>query len=510
MQTLQIILNIFNFAVLALLLAYYLITNLQWYNYSLGRVLFKHHKQKWHFFYFLLPIIVTLLLLVTLPIKYSAIAVSIGLCAIYIPAFILWIKGLDKKLVFTGRVKRYFLLIIIFISLSSLSYYFYNDLDSKVSLVLCFFLYIFSIFLSVFLSHIIESILFQGYKNRAKRKIESLENLVIIAITGSFGKTSMKNFVAEILSEKYRVYRTQKSVNTLKGLVADINANVSGNIDIYVAEAGARARGDIDSIARLLNPQYAVIGKVGSAHIEYFKTKENTLKTKLELLDSKRLIKAFMHKDNEIKKDYISQDFRENISKIITYPPPDSIKNIESTLSFTKFSMLLDSKWVDFETKILGRFNVDNIAVAALLGFYLGLDSKSLQRAVASLKPVEHRLQRIDAGGKIILDDSFNGNLDGMLEALRLASLHNGRKVIITPGLIECDEASNIALAKRINEVFDLAIITGSLNAALLDSKISKPQKIIMKDKGEMQEILAAHLKSGDLVLFANDAPSFI
>lgn len=502
------ILNIFTFSVLSLFLAYYLITNLQWYNYSLNRVLFKHHKQKWHIFYFFMPILFALLLLIFLPLKYSAIALNVVFLTIFLPSFIFWVKGLDKKLVFTGRVKRYFLLILFFIILSSINYYFSNSLDSKVIHIWAFFVYILGIFLSLICSQIIESILFKMYEKKAKNKLKSLENLVIVAITGSFGKTSMKNFIATILSEKYRVYRTQRSVNTLKGLVADINQNVNENIDIYVAEAGARTRGDIEKIAKLLNPQYVVIGKVGSAHIEYFKTLENTLKTKLELLDSKHLIKAFVHKDNKVKKEYISQDFKENITKIITYPP--EIKNIESDLEKTKFSMLLDSKWVDFSTRILGQFNIDNIAVALLLGHTLGLDSKSLQNAVSRLEPVEHRLQRINAGGKIILDDSFNGNLDGMLEAVRLANLHNGRKVIVTPGLVECDKESNIALARRINDVFDLAIITGALNAEILDSNITKIEKILLKDKASMESILASNLKSGDLVLFANDAPNYV
>lgn len=496
-------LNIFTFSVLSLFLSYYLITNLQWYNYSLRRVLFKHHKQKWHIFYFFVPIIFTLLLLVTLPLQYSAMTLNIVLLAFFTPYFILWVKKLDKKLVFTGRVKRYFLFIIIFIILSGINYYFCNKLDSKVGVILSFLIYILGIFLGLFCSKITESIIFNIYAKQAKYKLKSLSNLLIIAITGSYGKTSIKNFITAILHEKYNVYSSPRSVNTFKGLVADINENLNPNHEIYVAEAGARAVGDVGEISLLLQQHYAVIGKIGNAHIEYFKSLENTYKAKFELLESTRLIKALIQKDNNIK--YI-----QNLDKIELYPPQDCIKNIESNLDFTSFSLLLDSKWVDFKTKILGRFNIDNIVASVLLGFYLGVDILRLQKAVANLQPVAHRLQRIDSAGKIILDDSFNGNLEGMSEAIHLSSLHNGRKVIITPGLVEQDKESNITLANLINDVFDLAIITGALNAELLDTYITKPSKILLKDKSNMESILAQNLGNGDLVLFANDAPNFV
>ena len=133
-----------------------------------------------------------------------------------------------------------------------------------------------------------------------------------------------------------------------------------------------------------------------------------------------------------------------------------------------------------------------------------------MQKAVAKLTPIPHRLQRIDTAQKVIIDDSFNGNLEGMSEAIRLASLHNGRKIIVTPGLVEHDEASNIELAQKIDEVFDIAIITGDLNAKILDTHITTPQKIILKDKTKLEEILAESGKQNDLVLFANDAPNYI
>jgi UDP-N-acetylmuramoyl-tripeptide--D-alanyl-D-alanine ligase len=133
-----------------------------------------------------------------------------------------------------------------------------------------------------------------------------------------------------------------------------------------------------------------------------------------------------------------------------------------------------------------------------------------LSRKIAKLEAIPHRLQKIEAGGKFIIDDSFNGNIEGMLEAVELAKQYKGRKVIITPGLVEANEEMNKKLAMAINEVFDIVIVTGSLNRHVLCENIEKPNKIYLADKSKLEKILAENTKAGDLILFSNDAPNFI
>ena len=113
---------------------------------------------------------------------------------------------------------------------------------------------------------------------------------------------------------------------------------------------------------------------------------------------------------------------------------------------------------------------------------------EEIKIALTKIVPVEHRLQLIKAGGKVIVDDSFNGNLDGMLEAVNICSTYEGRKVIITPGLVESTDESNIKLAKAIDENFDFVIITGSLNAKILSDNISREKIYMLKDKSKMEE----------------------
>jgi len=467
-------------------LGWYLITNLQWYNYSINRVITKHHKPWWHLFYFIFPFMV----------YYGM--YSLGWAeffAIYfyfaaLPALFVWHKRLDKPLVLTWRVRR-FLILLIFLTL------FQNFLCTVNGAC-----EVYGVFMPLLVATIgsimIEKFLFLAFMKEAKRKLQGMEDLRIVAITGSYGKTSIKNFVYQILKAHTTTYMTPRSVNTLGGIVRDINVDLPLDTKVYVCEAGARAKGDIYQIAQLVHHHVAVVGKIGPAHIEYFKTLENIARTKLELMQSDNLEKAFVHvsatQETHDKVEFFGSD----------------ITNLESTLEGLKFTLELDGKDIPFETSVLGSFQAMNIEVAVKVALYLGMDIEDIQEAVKGLEAVEHRLQRIDAGGKIILDDGFNGNLDGMKEGISLCSLHTGKKVIVTPGLVESSDELNLELIEAINKVFDIVIVTGALNAALFDKHINVDKKIILSDKSKLTQVLSQHTHSGDVILFANDAPNFI
>ncbi|OQX73923.1 MAG: UDP-N-acetylmuramoylalanyl-D-glutamyl-2, 6-diaminopimelate--D-alanyl-D-alanine ligase [Campylobacteraceae bacterium 4484_4] len=466
---------------LVMVLGWYLITNLQWYHYRFERVIFRHKRYLWHLLYFVIPIFAYYLMGI-----YFWIYFYLGL----LPALYLWHKKLDKPLVLTARVKRFFL----FLFLAALS----GDL-------LCFAsgkCQIYGLFLPLFValgaSYLFEKILFLGYKKEATRKLESIPDLKILAITASYGKTSIKNFVYQIVKDFIPAYKTPRSVNTLGGLIRDVNEALPTDTRLYIAEAGARERGDIAEIAHFLNHHYAIVGKIGPQHIEYFKTLENIRNTKMEILDSKRLIKAFIHKSANVKPD----------ERVVVYG--ENIRNIKATLDGLDFELLLDGKSYPFHAPLLGGFNAENIAAAILFAREIGMEMEAIQKAVSQLQPVEHRLQKIEAGGKVIIDDSFNGNLEGMLASYDLVSRYPGRKVIVTPGVLESDEESNRQLAEKIDEVFDLVIITGKVNAKTLAEKIKKPPKTILHDKSELEAILAEKTHPGDLILFSNDAPTFL
>lgn len=476
--------QITNF-IFMLSLGFYLLQNLQWYNYSIFRTFTKHKKYHWHLLYIVLPLVLFFVLK-----QYFCFYLIIHLIAL-----IVWYCKLDKKLIWTNRVKRFFATCIIFLAIDVMLDAMFEVPHYASLIALC---------AALLVSKVSEMVIMLQYKRIAKEKLASMPNLTIIAVTASFGKTSMKNFINALLCKKYRTYATPRSVNTVEGIIADINNHLEEDTEIYIVEAGARKRGDIKKIAKLLNHHIAVIGEIGEAHLEYFKNIENTKAAKYELLESQNLSHIYLFKDNEIP---------QTNAKITRFP--SEIKSVESTLKSTKFSLKIgkkdNAKFIDFEMKILGRFNIANIAVAVMIARDFDIDIKDIVRMVADLKPIEHRLEKIEVNQKIILDDSFNGNLGGMSEAIRLSSLHKGgKKIIITPGLVETSIENNTKLALLIDKVFDIAIITGDLNSAILARNITNAQKIILKDKMNLNNMLSSFSKNGDLILFANDAPNYI
>jgi UDP-N-acetylmuramoyl-tripeptide--D-alanyl-D-alanine ligase len=251
------------------------------------------------------------------------------------------------------------------------------------------------------------------------------------------------------------------------------------------------------------------VGKIGPAHIEYFKSMENIRNTKMEILKSDRLKEAFVHQSAMVKPTEHIHIFGTKEEHDISSPlplPEFIISDVVSTLDGISFEL----NGTRYSAKILGEFNAMNIAAAILVAKSLGLDDESINKALQTLQPTEHRLQRIDAGGKVILDDSFNGNIDGMMASFELASSYQGRKVVITPGLVEVDDELNIQVAKRANEVFDLVVVTGDLNYKIFKEYVDEAKLYKLEDKSKMQDMLVEQTVAGDLILFANDAPSFV
>jgi len=463
------------------LLGWYLITNLQWYDYKLERVILKHHKPHWHILYFIIPLT-----------AYYTTGKFFTIFFIFavVPSIVLWYKRLDKKLVLTWRVKRFLILLV--------SLTLFQDILCTLKEGCGIYGVMMPLALAYIGSTLIEKFLFKVYKKEAKKKLSAMKELQIICVTGSYGKTSIKNFITQILSKKYNVYATPRSVNTIGGIIADVNNNLNEDVEVYVCEAGARERGDIYTITAFLEPQTVVVGRVGEAHIEYFKTLDNIVRTKLEIIQSPKLERAYVHTS-------VTDEPHE---KVIFFG--DEIKDIKATLNGTDFKLDIDEEVLELHTDILGSFQTMNIAVAVRIAKDFGLSNKEIQKAVAKLEPVEHRLQLIKAGGKIILDDGYNGNIDGMLEGVRLCSTHGGRKVIVTPGLVESSDELNLQLIEAINDVFDIVIVTGALNAELFMSNLKVANKIMLSDKAALTEVLANQTKAGDIILFANDAPNFI
>lgn len=463
-----------------LMLGYYVMSAMQWYSYKLERVVLHYQRYDWHLYFFLIPIFVYYL---------GRDFFWIYLYLIFLPTLFFWYRKLDKKLVFTARVKRFFVflfLVAIFQNIVCLS-----------SEECMLFGVLIPILSAILVSMLFEKILFVGYKNKAAKVLAQRSDLIIIAITASYGKTSIKNYLYEILKEQYICYKTPRSVNTLGGIIKDINEDLPKDAQIYIVEAGARASGDIREIAELVRPHYALVGQIGEQHLEYFKNLENIRNTKMELLQSSRLIKAFVHQSATIKPD----------EKTVVFGP--QLQNVNATLDNLSFDISIDDKNEHFVTPLLGAFNATNLLACILLAREF-VELQCIKNSISKLEGVAHRLSKMQSGGKLIIDDSFNGNLEGMLGSYDLIATYEGRKVIVTPGIVESTRQANEVLGERIDGVFDLVILTGKGNMDILDQSIKKAQKIKVPDKTKIEQILQEYTQYGDVILFSNDTPSYM
>ena len=350
------------------------------------------------------------------------------------------------------------------------------------------------------------------YINDAKKILKNMPNLIVIGVTGSYGKTSVKNFLVKTLSAKYEVLTTPKNYNTTMGVVKTIREELKPIHQIFVCEMGAKKIGDIKEICDIVNPKFGVITSIGPQHLESFKTIENIIKTKFELYDSvnKNGGITFLNYDNE----YLAKQNRSNtLAYGINNEKLDyNAYNLKSSSQGLSFSI----NNVDFKTKLIGRHNIVNITGAIAVANYLEIPLDRLVPRVREFKSVEHRLQLISKGNLNIIDDAYNSNPVSSKSAIDTLSEFDGTKIIVTPGLIELggdEEKYNFEFGEYMCDVCDYIFLVNStiskyvLNG--INSKKYNNDKIFMVNSPQeaVMQITNFGLNDKITVLLENDLP---
>ncbi len=342
----------------------------------------------------------------------------------------------------------------------------------------------------------------RSFVKKASKKLAN-SNLKIIGITGSYGKTSTKIILSHLLSQKFRVLSTPRSHNTPLGLALSVNSAELENYDIFIAEMGARNVGDIAELCEFCPPDYSVITGICPQHLESFKTVENIVKAKGEILTATK-VKAVIAEDCfELFESYGVDKIKQNC-----------LSEVECSAEGCSFTLTLGGERVRTHTKLLGRHAAQNIALAAEVAYSLGMTPGEIASAIKDLEFIEHRLQLIKAGGVNILDDGYNSNVKGAAAALEVLKSFNGRKIAVTPGLVELgvlEESENALLGAELVG-FDLVILVGdTLVQPVKEGYLSAGgdgAKLILKPTlAAAQEELKGYLADGDTVLFLNDLP---
>jgi UDP-N-acetylmuramoyl-tripeptide--D-alanyl-D-alanine ligase len=358
------------------------------------------------------------------------------------------------------------------------------------------------------------------FKRRAKRRLARRPDLRIVAVTGSYGKTSVKFAIAEILRQRLNVLATPGSYNTPMGLCKVINEQLRPAHQVLILEMGARKPGDIAELCQLATPDIGVVTNVGIAHLETMGSVEGIEREKGALPACVPRDGAVILNADDPRVRGMTARTKADAVFVSAQGYGDasvSVSDVSVGSNGTSFRVT-DSSGSDclFETALLGDHNVMNIALGVAVGQTFGLTMRQMAHAVRRLRPVPHRLELKREGETMIIDDSFNSNPVGARSAVEvLGRFRGGRRIVVTPGMIELGERQwqeNFALGRCIADNVDVAILVGKkqtepIRAGLEDAGFASERVVTVGSLFEARDHLSATLRPGDTVLFENDLP---
>ena len=374
------------------------------------------------------------------------------------------------------------------------------------------------VFAAAFLMQPVENHINHGFFESARKKLDERPDLIKIGITGSYGKTSTKFALRDILSQKYNVLATPASFNTPMGLSRVINEQLRPEHELFIAEMGARHVGDIKELCELVHPKYGLLTSIGPQHLETFGSIENIAGTKNELIEAlpEDGVAFFSSDGSYVDRLYVrcaKEKYRsgfEGERKLYM-----TVKDVTVGPDGSKFALeCQDGSRINCTTRLLGRHNIQNIALCAAVARRLGLSMDEIARGIRVIQPVEHRLQLIP-GPITVIDDAFNSNPTGAAEALRVLSGFPGRRLIITPGMVEQGEKEdelNYAFGAQMPGCVDIAILVGPKHTrpiyeGMTEGGFDEENIHVVRDLEEATAYLGQIGQPGDVVLFENDLP---
>lgn len=368
---------------------------------------------------------------------------------LFILFFIDKFKNKIVKLKISNRIKRMFL---IFEILNILSIYLAYKINIAPITILLVFV---TFYITYFISFIIESILQKINIKKAKNKLK-LYNTKIVAITGSYGKTSCKNYTKTLIDSTYNTLISPMSYNTLNGLLITINTYLKPYHEVLIVEIGVDRKNGMNKFLKHFKFDICLVTCIGNQHLKTFKNIENIAKEKTKLFNNATNY-IILNNDDEFLKNIPSKVNKISFSNINKSDIEVSI--IKENISSTSLKINIFDQTYFANTKLIGRHNINNIACCIAIAKALNIKDECIIQNISKLKNVEHRLSIINKNNWTIIDDSYNSNYVGFINALNVLKKANNIKVLITPGIIENNTLDNQKLANTIITNTDLILL---------------------------------------------------
>jgi len=458
---------------------------------------------------------------------FLSVCVSI-LFFIYLLETLVFIKQVYQKS-FKKPVKTAKTLLLMAISflIIGTALYFISTLHSDWTQFL--WLLIFDIFLPLIISGIV--LLVQPFfviarnniLKKAARKLGEHKNLKVIGITGSYGKTSTKEFLATILKTKYRVLHTKEHQNSEMGIAKCILESLSPEHEIFVVEMGSYKKGGIKLLCDMVKPQIGIVTGVNEQHLSLFGSLENLLSAEggRELADAlpQNGLLA-LNGDNkyclELYKKFggNKKTYSLNRAKLSSDIWAEEISVTENSVSF--LAITKNREACHFDINVLGRQNVQNILGAILVAKEIGMGLDEISIGCQKINPSQSGMILVKGKHDLdIIDSSYSANPDGVLADLDYLNIFPGKKIIVMPCLIELGNKSgqiHEKLGQKIGKICDVAIITtkenfenikkGALYAGLQEKNI-----VFCENPNDIYSIITLQVSLGDAVLLEGRVP---
>lgn len=400
-------------------------------------------------------------------------------------------KGVTSPLAWTSRLRR----VAVLLGLFAIAGYVIGALaGAPIVIAATLFALPALVDLSLVLLGPVENRLSARWVDKAAAKLEAI-GPDVVAITGSFGKTTTKNYVAHLLGGSLRTVASPASFNNRMGLAKAINENLTPGTEVFIAEMGTYGPGEIAELCSWIRPRVAAMVAIGPVHLERFGTEERIASAKAEILDGADV--GVINVDHPL----LAAIAKERAA---------SMTVIE--VSVAEGTVNVDGEMV---MKVPERAFAVNLAVAIGIGLALGVPRDELIARTADLPGAQHRLSVIESeSGVTIIDDTFNSNPAGARSGLALLerSTKDGRTVLVTPGMVELGPVQyteNESFARAAAASVDDLLIVGLTNrkALLRGSAEGKAAVTVVDSRDEAVKWVRGNLEPGDAVLYENDLP---
>ena len=338
----------------------------------------------------------------------------------------------------------------------------------------------------------------------------------IVGITGSVGKTSTKEFIATVLSEKYNVLKTEGNFNNEIGLPITL-LRIRGEHEAAVVEMGISDFGEMSRLGAMAKPDICVITNIGQCHLENLHDRQGVRKAKTEIFDYlKNGGTVCLNRDD----DLLAEIKEVNGKPVYFFGLSDVTEVVNNGLLGSEAILHMGDESFPITIHLPGIHMVKNACAAALVGQILGLDKEQIRAGIENVKPVGGRSNLISTGDKLIIDDCYNANPVSMKAAIDLLKNAEGRTVALLGDMFELGEDSDTLHASvgsyAVQKKVDVICFAGENAKNMYDGAKTEWEKSMAEGKitrnerlqllyFEDRESLVCHLdeilKPGDTIL---------